>query len=140
MNDSEDIRYRTFPSNEDEDVKGNQSSNLRNNGDTTHNSDESQPYRESFEPSSMREDRLDLHDDDDTTPIIQTEPQYTGSFSFFCDPQSICHKGIALALMCSVGFGSYFCYDNPGALQVSGIMSLTLCLKFSYNFCDYLFH
>ena len=118
MNDSEDIRYRTFPSNEDEDVKGNQSSNLRNNGDTTHNSDEPQPYRESFEPSSVREDRLDLHDDDDTTPIIQTEPQYTGSFSFFCDPQSICHKGIALALMCSVGFGSYFCYDNPGALQV----------------------
>ena len=130
MNDSEDIRYRTFPSNEDEDVKGNETSNLRKNGDTTHNWDEPPSNRDSFEPSSMREDRLEPHDDDDTAPIIQTEPQYTGSFGFFCDPQSICHKGIALALMCSVGFGSYFCYDNPGALQVKRTLSKAFCTNF----------
>ena len=35
-----------------------------------------------------------------------------------CHPQSVCHRLIALALMCFLGFGSYFCFDNPGALQV----------------------
>ena len=34
-----------------------------------------------------------------------------------CHPDSICMKLIALILMCTLGFGSYFCYDNPGALQ-----------------------
>ncbi|QQP56007.1 Uncharacterized protein FKW44_000524, partial [Caligus rogercresseyi] len=34
-----------------------------------------------------------------------------------CHPTSLCHRLIALALMCFLGFGSYFCYDNPGALQ-----------------------
>jgi len=50
----------------------------------------------------------------DQTPLIDT-PGYSGSF--FCNPTSMCHKGMALVLMCSMGFGSYFCYDNPGALQ-----------------------
>jgi len=27
------------------------------------------------------------------------------------------HRVFALALMCLLGFGSYFCFDNPGALQ-----------------------
>ena len=121
MNDSEDIKYRTF-SNEEEDTRENQVSNLQNNGGTTtHISDESSQNWDSFEPSSLRVEpslRLEQNDDDDTTPIIQTEPEYNGSCGFCCNPQSICHKGIALALMCSVGFGSYFCYDNPGALQV----------------------
>ena len=51
----------------------------------------------------------------DLTPLIDT-PGYSGSF--VCNPTSMCHKGMALVLMCSMGFGSYFCYDNPGALQV----------------------
>ncbi|CAB4055135.1 Major facilitator superfamily domain-containing protein 1 [Lepeophtheirus salmonis] len=34
-----------------------------------------------------------------------------------CHPTALCHRLIALALMCFLGFGSYFCYDNPGALQ-----------------------
>ena len=51
----------------------------------------------------------------DQTPLIDT-PGYSGSF--VCNPSSMCHKGMALVLMCSMGFGSYFCYDNPGALQV----------------------
>ena len=32
-------------------------------------------------------------------------------------PNALCHRLIALLLMCVLGFGSYFCYDNPGALQ-----------------------
>ena len=31
--------------------------------------------------------------------------------------QALCHRVIALTLMCLLGFGSYFCFDNPGALQ-----------------------
>ena len=120
MNDSEDIKYRTFPSNEEEQVSKSQVSNIKQDGQaTTHVSDSTSHNWDSFEPTAMREDILDPMNDDDTTPIIQTEPEYTGSGGFCCNPQSICHKGIALALMCSVGFGSYFCYDNPGALQVS---------------------
>ena len=37
--------------------------------------------------------------------------------SCFCHPQRAVHKMIALFLMCLLGFGSYFCFDNPGALQ-----------------------
>ena len=32
-------------------------------------------------------------------------------------PDSVFMKSLALVLMCTLGFGSYFCYDNPGALQ-----------------------
>ena len=38
--------------------------------------------------------------------------------SCLCHPESKCSRGLALILMCVMGFGSYFCYDNPGALQV----------------------
>ncbi|XP_063696106.1 major facilitator superfamily domain-containing protein 1-like isoform X1 [Culicoides brevitarsis] len=34
-----------------------------------------------------------------------------------CNPSAGFHRFIALILMCLVGFASYFCYDNPGALQ-----------------------
>ena len=34
-----------------------------------------------------------------------------------CHPRAFVHRMIALTLMCVLGFGSYFCYDNPGALQ-----------------------
>ncbi|TRY77914.1 hypothetical protein TCAL_07172 [Tigriopus californicus] len=34
-----------------------------------------------------------------------------------CHPKSFCHRLTALILMCLLGFGSYFCFDNPGALQ-----------------------
>jgi len=37
--------------------------------------------------------------------------------SCFCHPQALLHRIIALILMCLLGFGSYFCYDGPGALQ-----------------------
>ncbi|XP_030382970.1 major facilitator superfamily domain-containing protein 1 isoform X2 [Scaptodrosophila lebanonensis] len=34
-----------------------------------------------------------------------------------CDPTSMPHRFLALLFMCLLGFGSYFCYDNPAALQ-----------------------
>ncbi|EDV40570.1 uncharacterized protein Dana_GF23860 [Drosophila ananassae] len=34
-----------------------------------------------------------------------------------CMPTSKSHRFMALVFMCLLGFGSYFCYDNPGALQ-----------------------
>lgn len=34
-----------------------------------------------------------------------------------CSPKRRLHKFIGLALMCLLGFGAYFCFDNPGALQ-----------------------
>ena len=37
--------------------------------------------------------------------------------SCFCHPQALLHRVFALTLMCLLGFGSYFCFDNPGALQ-----------------------
>ena len=37
--------------------------------------------------------------------------------SAFCHPQAFLHRVFALILMCLLGFGSYFCFDNPGALQ-----------------------
>ncbi|XP_060516702.1 major facilitator superfamily domain-containing protein 1-like isoform X2 [Cylas formicarius] len=34
-----------------------------------------------------------------------------------CHPNGGFHRFIALIFMCTLGIGSYFCYDNPGALQ-----------------------
>ncbi|XP_035233242.1 major facilitator superfamily domain-containing protein 1-like [Stegodyphus dumicola] len=34
-----------------------------------------------------------------------------------CNPRKSVHKYFVLIFMCFIGFGSYFCYDNPGALQ-----------------------
>ena len=50
-------------------------------------------------------------------PEIDDEDDFEGNCC--TDPSSRCHRLIALILMCLLGFGSYFCFDNPGALQVS---------------------
>lgn len=34
------------------------------------------------------------------------------------DPRSAVHRYIALTFICLLGFGNYFCYDTPGALEV----------------------
>ncbi|UXI20375.1 GRIP and coiled-coil domain-containing protein 2-like [Sarcoptes scabiei] len=45
------------------------------------------------------------------------------SASCFCFPERCCHPSsrihryFVLIFMCFLGFGSYYCYDNPGALQ-----------------------
>ncbi|XP_061073946.1 major facilitator superfamily domain-containing protein 1 isoform X2 [Conger conger] len=35
-----------------------------------------------------------------------------------CDPSKLAHRVVVLVFMCFLGFGSYFCYDGPAALQV----------------------
>ncbi|XP_054569652.1 major facilitator superfamily domain-containing protein 1 isoform X3 [Eptesicus fuscus] len=40
-----------------------------------------------------------------------------GALPALCDPRRLAHRLLVLLLMCFLGFGSYFCYDNPAALQ-----------------------
>ncbi|XP_074658444.1 lysosomal dipeptide transporter MFSD1-like isoform X2 [Tubulanus polymorphus] len=37
--------------------------------------------------------------------------------SMACDPRRALHRYLILIVMCFLSFGSYFCYDNPAALQ-----------------------
>ncbi|XP_030599305.1 lysosomal dipeptide transporter MFSD1 isoform X2 [Archocentrus centrarchus] len=43
-----------------------------------------------------------------------------------CDPNHLLHRVVVLVFMCFLGFGSYFCYDNPAALQTQVIQDLGL--------------
>ncbi|KAM7412994.1 hypothetical protein PAMA_020399 [Pampus argenteus] len=43
-----------------------------------------------------------------------------------CDPSHLLHRVVVLTFMCFLGFGSYFCYDNPAALQTQVIQDLNL--------------
>lgn len=48
----------------------------------------------------------------------ELDPELTGcGATACCNPSHSVHRFIALIFMCLLGFGSYFCYDNPGALQ-----------------------
>uniref|UniRef100_A0A8D1YII1 Lysosomal dipeptide transporter MFSD1 n=1 Tax=Sus scrofa TaxID=9823 RepID=A0A8D1YII1_PIG len=44
-------------------------------------------------------------------------PDAPRALSALCDPSHLAHRLLVLLLMCFLGFGSYFCYDNPAALQ-----------------------
>lgn len=71
------------------------------NNDTDPILDETIPYR-------------GLGDQEDN----ELDPELTGcGASACCNPASPVHRFIALIFMCLLGFGSYFCYDNPGALR-----------------------
>ncbi|CAB0040141.1 unnamed protein product [Trichogramma brassicae] len=50
---------------------------------------------------------------DSTTSRSEDDVALQGCFS----PRRPMFRFMGLALMCLLGFGSYFCYDNPGALQ-----------------------
>ncbi|XP_062242323.1 major facilitator superfamily domain-containing protein 1 isoform X1 [Platichthys flesus] len=43
-----------------------------------------------------------------------------------CDPAHLLHRVVVLGFMCFLGFGSYFCYDNPAALQTQVLQDLNL--------------
>uniref|UniRef100_A0A3Q1JZF7 Lysosomal dipeptide transporter MFSD1 n=1 Tax=Anabas testudineus TaxID=64144 RepID=A0A3Q1JZF7_ANATE len=43
-----------------------------------------------------------------------------------CDPNHLLHRVVVLLFMCFLGFGSYFCYDNPAALQTQVLQDLNL--------------
>ncbi|XP_041068591.1 major facilitator superfamily domain-containing protein 1 isoform X2 [Carcharodon carcharias] len=42
------------------------------------------------------------------------------------DPRRWPHRFVVLALMCFLGFGSYFCYDNPAALQTQFLSDMKI--------------
>lgn len=56
---------------------------------------------------------------EDTEPIVDDgEAEQTTQYSCaVCDPRTSWHRYFALFFMCFLSFGSYFCYDNPAALQ-----------------------
>ncbi|XP_026281506.1 major facilitator superfamily domain-containing protein 1 [Frankliniella occidentalis] len=43
-----------------------------------------------------------------------------------CNPKSCIYRFCGLVLMCLLGFGSYFCYDNPAALQDNFMQDLKI--------------
>ncbi|XP_050307536.1 major facilitator superfamily domain-containing protein 1-like [Anthonomus grandis grandis] len=56
----------------------------------------------------------------DGGPNIQIRNDETCCDKFYflcCHPSGKAHRFIALVFMCFLGFGSYFCYDNPSALH-----------------------
>lgn len=62
---------------------------------------------------------------EETEPIVRysnevngdrDEPK-SGCCSTIADPRKPFYRYFALFFMCMLGFGSYFCYDNPAALQ-----------------------
>lgn len=59
-------------------------------------------------------------DDDEDSQLLE----YDGHPC--CNPSSTYHRFFALIFMCLLGFGSYFCYDNPGALQDNFIEDMRL--------------
>lgn len=59
----------------------------------------------SRDPSIAERVQDDINDD-----------KYCCSWSI-CNPRKSVHRYFVLIFMCFLGFGSYFCYDNPGALQ-----------------------
>ncbi|XP_036411666.1 major facilitator superfamily domain-containing protein 1 isoform X1 [Colossoma macropomum] len=50
----------------------------------------------------------------------------SGRMSPILDPNHLLHRIIVLFFMCFLGFGSYFCYDNPAALQKQIIQDMQL--------------
>ena len=55
----------------------------------------------------------------ESEPIIQyvDGAEEEGTLSKMCNPRKFFFRYFALIFMCLLSFGSYFCYDNPAALQ-----------------------
>ena len=51
----------------------------------------------------------------ESEPLVRKERQ--GFVATITDPTKPFYRYFALIFMCMLGFGSYFCYDNPAALQ-----------------------
>ena len=57
-------------------------------------------------------------------PLIQSEDQSLKERpvgceggGILCDPNRLVYRYVGLFFICLVNFGTYFCYDNPAALQ-----------------------
>ncbi|XP_012278627.1 major facilitator superfamily domain-containing protein 1 [Orussus abietinus] len=62
------------------------------------------------------------------SPVSSVSRTYSDEVALegFCSPRRLFYRFLGLALMCLLGFGSYFCYDNPGALLDNFIKDLNL--------------
>uniref|UniRef100_A0A3B3Y1W3 Uncharacterized protein n=1 Tax=Poecilia mexicana TaxID=48701 RepID=A0A3B3Y1W3_9TELE len=54
-----------------------------------------------------------------------------------CDPSHVLHRVVVLIFMCFLGFGSYFCYDNPAALQTQVIQRFYFCSYLKYCWLNF---
>ncbi|XP_029471009.1 major facilitator superfamily domain-containing protein 1 isoform X1 [Rhinatrema bivittatum] len=67
--------------------------------------------------SEEREGLLDGDGDGAEAGQLRPSVSRSGGTSALCDPGRLAHRLLVLTIMCFLGFGSYFCYDNPAALQ-----------------------
>ncbi|XP_042371146.1 major facilitator superfamily domain-containing protein 1-like, partial [Plectropomus leopardus] len=67
-----------------------------------------------------------LGDQDEGTTGSQTAGGPDRPLPAICDPRHLLHRVVVLIFMCFLGFGSYFCYDNPAALQTQVLQDLSL--------------
>uniref|UniRef100_A0A8C7K2Z3 Lysosomal dipeptide transporter MFSD1 n=1 Tax=Oncorhynchus kisutch TaxID=8019 RepID=A0A8C7K2Z3_ONCKI len=76
----------------------------------------------------MAEERQNLLDDegDISSSGPRNESGPVRPMSALCDPRRLPHRIFVLLFMCFLGFGSYFCYDNPAALQTQVIQDMKL--------------
>ncbi|XP_063914629.1 major facilitator superfamily domain-containing protein 1-like [Zophobas morio] len=57
-----------------------------------------------------------IQETEDSSSSSSEEP-HPGCVYSCCNPRGTLHRFVALIFMCFLGFGSYFCYDNPAALE-----------------------
>uniref|UniRef100_A0A673WZ59 Lysosomal dipeptide transporter MFSD1 n=1 Tax=Salmo trutta TaxID=8032 RepID=A0A673WZ59_SALTR len=76
----------------------------------------------------MAEERQKLLDEegDISSSGPRNESRPVKPMSALCDPRRLLHRIFVLLFMCFLGFGSYFCYDNPAALQTQVIQDMKL--------------
>ncbi|KAF6725774.1 Major facilitator superfamily domain-containing protein 1 [Oryzias melastigma] len=67
-----------------------------------------------------------LEDDESSSGERGSASGADRQMSAICDPSRALHRVVVLTFMCFLGFGSYFCYDNPAALQTQVIQDLNL--------------
>lgn len=76
--------------------------------------------------SEERRGLLETDDEGDLAPDPQAEEEPRTPLPAICDPSHLLHRIVVLTFMCFLGFGSYFCYDNPAALQTEVLQDMTL--------------
>ncbi|KAG7471083.1 hypothetical protein MATL_G00120700 [Megalops atlanticus] len=74
-----------------------------------------------------REERRNLLDEDNSlSSPVRDDSGTARPMAAICDPSRIHHRIVVLTFMCFLGFGSYFCYDNPAALQTQVLQDMNL--------------
>uniref|UniRef100_A0A7N6AL94 Lysosomal dipeptide transporter MFSD1 n=1 Tax=Anabas testudineus TaxID=64144 RepID=A0A7N6AL94_ANATE len=84
--------------------------------------------------AGSEEQRSLLGDEDEPLPGGKTSRGPGRPLPAICDPNHLLHRVVVLLFMCFLGFGSYFCYDNPAALQTQVLQSRLLKRAFAFVF------